>query len=683
MSRRPPPKRAPDGRLFTAILAACAACVTPTARAAGSSQSPGTAPTPGEQFTGWRHLGSTGQYPGKGFPTTWSETENLKWKKKMPGMTIAMPIVVGDQVFTIATPYSVIALDIHSGDINWQDELNPFELIKDPGLTPEQGAELLARLYTLKLAFGPTYGGTGLKRATDFAEKRKRAKLFLQRTKAAAALLPGFDAAAIDPAVVSPAEEKKPARAQAPEIDIDFSIEPSAGGEGLIDEVRPEPGVPADDRPVASAGDIKKLTESAYAPWRELKAAFYDRYAFHPDGNCQLHIGMAAATPVTDGSCICVAFGSGQVGCYELDGQRRWARLFTLPGMPGEGIYTAFQGAKGQVSRNWFGTGSGNYCSYVSSPVIVSGKLILYHHYRFHALDLKTGKTVWEHLAPQGHPTALAVLRIAPDDTEVVMTAGGTVIRVDNGKVLSVGLTNDRGGRSSNCEKADPSGWPQGAIDGAVISRTSYHSPTTDGKDVVFAQIKGTKKGLRGGGPYVAARLSLDSAGGLVIKTLWKTEKSYSQNHSTAILHNHLLYFSGELGFPHEIDGKVVTKGKGIIILDARTGKFRNILPKYSKLNLICADGYLIHSLGGNGKGPDWARCDFSFFTTGEKPTLVSTASIQADACVPDGVNPYFPEFTEWHEGRDKTALHLAAPVMYGDKVYYRSKTHLYCFAKR
>jgi hypothetical protein len=69
-------------------------------------------------------------------------------------------------------------------------------------------------------------------------------------------------------------------------------------------------------------------------------------------------------------------------------------------------------------------------------------------------------------------------------------------------------------------------------------------------------------------------------------------------------------------------------------------------------------------------------------FTTGEKPTLVSTASIQADACIPDGVNLYFPEFTEWHEGRDKTALHLAAPVMYGDKVYYRSKTHLYCFGK-
>ncbi|MAG95003.1 MAG: serine/threonine protein kinase [Planctomycetaceae bacterium] len=56
---------------------------------------------------------ATGQ---KALPTTWSETENLKWKAKLPGKGSSCPIIVGDRVFvTCWTGYGVDARD--PGDI--------------------------------------------------------------------------------------------------------------------------------------------------------------------------------------------------------------------------------------------------------------------------------------------------------------------------------------------------------------------------------------------------------------------------------------------------------------------------------------------------------------------------------------------------------------------------------------
>jgi len=591
-----------------AWLAAIALCVCGLALVASAAEPASAGLDPGGQWTGWRHDGGTGYWPGEGFPTSWSEDENLRWKMAMPGMSIALPIVVGECAFTIAEPYHLIAVDIASGKTAWQAEVNPFDLIEDPGLTLEQGAELLARLNSLKAAYGPTYGGRMLN-GLDEAAARRRLELFLRRVKEAAALMPGFDAAGID---VDPAG-------------IDLS-DPKKGAK-------------------AGVGAVKKA-------WMQLKRAFYDRYAFHPDNNCQLHLGMACATPVSDGQCVCVAFGSGQVACYELDGKRRWARLFPLPGRENGFRFTAFHGGKGRVlTTDRYYTGSGNYVSYMSSPVIVDGKLILWHHYRFHALDLATGKTVWEHLGPEGSCTALTVLRIAPDDTEVVVTAGGTVVRVDNGKVLAVGLRTDRGGRGSGCEKADPAGWPAGAVDGAPLSRNGHHSPTTDGKDVVFVA-----KGF-----HSATRLSLDEKGTLALEKLWETDESFGQDNPTALYHEGLLYIPNK---------------SRVRILDAKTGRMLNAVKVKVGTSLAAADRYLVVS-NGNGS--------FSLFTLGKAPAPAGSGSIVSDLRVPHGVRPYFPEYLDWWDGanKKKKTHHLSNPVMYGDKVFYRSMTHLYCWGEQ
>ena len=50
-------------------------------------------------------------------PTTWSETENLKWKVPLPGAGVSCPIVVGNRVFV--TCYSGYGIDAEEpGDIN-------------------------------------------------------------------------------------------------------------------------------------------------------------------------------------------------------------------------------------------------------------------------------------------------------------------------------------------------------------------------------------------------------------------------------------------------------------------------------------------------------------------------------------------------------------------------------------
>src|SRR5688572_32046872 len=47
----------------------------------------------------WRGPLATGVAPQANPPTTWTETNNVKWKTKIPGFGTSTPIIWGDQVF--------------------------------------------------------------------------------------------------------------------------------------------------------------------------------------------------------------------------------------------------------------------------------------------------------------------------------------------------------------------------------------------------------------------------------------------------------------------------------------------------------------------------------------------------------------------------------------------------------
>ena len=115
---------------------------------------PGTDPLCLLQFRLCRRLAPIPRSDGSGvsldkqpLPVTWSETENLKWKVKLPGPGSSSPIVVGQRVVvTCWTGYGadpdhegeekdlrrhVICLDRDSGKILWDESVEPV-LPEDP-----------------------------------------------------------------------------------------------------------------------------------------------------------------------------------------------------------------------------------------------------------------------------------------------------------------------------------------------------------------------------------------------------------------------------------------------------------------------------------------------------------------------------------------------------------------------
>jgi hypothetical protein len=47
----------------------------------------------------FRGAGGLGVSDAKGLPVTWSETENIVWKTRLPGPGSSSPITVGDAIF--------------------------------------------------------------------------------------------------------------------------------------------------------------------------------------------------------------------------------------------------------------------------------------------------------------------------------------------------------------------------------------------------------------------------------------------------------------------------------------------------------------------------------------------------------------------------------------------------------
>src|SRR5580765_1509618 len=52
-----------------------------------------------ENWPAWRGPFATGVSPTANPPTVWSETNNIRWKVKIPGSGLATPIIWGNQIF--------------------------------------------------------------------------------------------------------------------------------------------------------------------------------------------------------------------------------------------------------------------------------------------------------------------------------------------------------------------------------------------------------------------------------------------------------------------------------------------------------------------------------------------------------------------------------------------------------
>jgi len=101
-------------------------------------------PTPAATPVGWRTDGS-GRYPGAEPPTSWSDSENVAWKVKLPGKSNGSPIVVGERIFVVSDPAEVLCLNAADGEIVWRRSCGPAELYG-----AEKAAEIMAETKRLR-----------------------------------------------------------------------------------------------------------------------------------------------------------------------------------------------------------------------------------------------------------------------------------------------------------------------------------------------------------------------------------------------------------------------------------------------------------------------------------------------------------------------------------------------------
>jgi outer membrane protein assembly factor BamB len=75
----------------------------------------------------WRGPNFDGSSPEKALPSSWSVTENVKWKAPLPGVSGSTPVVWGDRIF-LSSPDSsknldLLCVDRKSGKVLWQKQV--------------------------------------------------------------------------------------------------------------------------------------------------------------------------------------------------------------------------------------------------------------------------------------------------------------------------------------------------------------------------------------------------------------------------------------------------------------------------------------------------------------------------------------------------------------------------------
>jgi outer membrane protein assembly factor BamB len=119
--------------------------------------------------------------------------------------------------------------------------------------------------------------------------------------------------------------------------------------------------------------------------------------------------GLAAATPVSDGTTIYAVFANGILRAVDLEGRPRW---------------TAFIDARQNTA---YGRSA--------SPILVGGRLIV-HMTHLYAFDAASGKLLWvnqESRCAYGTPA-----RLRQGGVDLLCTPAGDVVRADDGKNLNV-----------------------------------------------------------------------------------------------------------------------------------------------------------------------------------------------------------------------------------------------------
>lgn len=286
--------------------------------------------------------------------------------------------------------------------------------------------------------------------------------------------------------------------------------------------------------------------------------------------------GHTISTPVTDGKHIWVKFNTGVLACFDLDGKRKW------------------------MVKHAGSTGTN---SHVPSPVLLGGRLVVLLPKGGFAragdlnrvdsvlegYDAATGRRLWtvdtaEGLSCEVTGTPLPMrLTNGREELDVVVTPDGSVVRVDDGKMLRMYLG----------------------------TRERYGSPVWGGANRVFIS------GANNKACYELIMLDRDHVGA---KLLWH------------VVHPGTLYDSGDYQLLH--DGVLHAYGSRLDALDADTGDVHAVSatvlwrrPGRCYVPMALAGGHLYVADLGNWFGMKKSSFHLgamSVITPGRKPVVLA-----------------------------------------------------------
>jgi outer membrane protein assembly factor BamB len=202
--------------------------------------------------------------------------------------------------------------------------------------------------------------------------------------------------------------------------------------------------------------------------------------------------GNTASTPVCDSENVYAVLGNGIVSSHRLDGQRNWIKFIGKP-----------------MSRH-------------SASPLISGNLLIVHFQQLVALDLRSGKILWQAETPprNGTPVALTV-----GEQSVIVTPAGAIVRTEDGTVLAKDLFD-----------------------------LAYCSPIAQ-EGVVYAAERGR---------LVAIKLSRgDDKDTMQTDVLWQTRGAQEDRLASPVVHGGLLFSATGSGILDAVDittGKVVQR---------------------------------------------------------------------------------------------------------------------------
>jgi outer membrane protein assembly factor BamB len=370
-----------------------------------------TMPTSGQQGRGWLGDG-TGVYPGTHPPVAWDikKKTNVLWHKPLPYWGNASPCMAADRMFVTMEPMTLVCLAKDDGRVLWERQVSPIDLMDEPERT--RGHELYRAWWTARQEVDDLPGswkspGGWIGRSWPWFWKEDRTPPVDERVGSSKEMLALLD--------------KRDALTKAE--DITAVQEQLTAVNNEIEALRKKESLSSPEAE-AAASKVQRLSDA----WRALLGHINSRprpgdktRMSAQDGYWQDYDGYAFATPVTDGKHVWWKNGSGAAACFDMDGNRRWL-----------------------VSTK----GAGHGCASISSLLLVDGKLILFlpnRGMRLVALDPATGRELWESapVRPAGWnastPAALSLTN-GRERMSVLVTAGGTLVRVDDGKILLTDL---------------------------------------------------------------------------------------------------------------------------------------------------------------------------------------------------------------------------------------------------